>query len=132
MRIAVTGGRRHTNFKKVVETLDELHSQNRITVLAHGDATGADTLCARWARVHGVSAHRYDAEWNKYRQGAGPKRNEKMLKDEKPDLLVAFPGGKGTANCIKIAESLGIQVMRVGPTPSDTAAPKPAVKRVGL
>jgi hypothetical protein len=32
----------------------------------------------------------------------------------KPDLVVAFPGGRGTANMVKQARAAGVAVMEVG------------------
>ncbi len=37
-------------------------------------------------------------------------RNQQMLKDHTPDLLVAFPGGSGTANMIERARLAGIEI----------------------
>lgn len=33
--------------------------------------------------------------------------------DQRADLLIAFPGGAGTADCVRQAEKLGIPVLRV-------------------
>jgi hypothetical protein len=35
-----------------------------------------------------------------------------MLDESKPDLVVAFPGGPGTANMIKLARAAGVMVIR--------------------
>jgi hypothetical protein len=37
------------------------------------------------------------AEWERLGRKAGPIRNQRMLEEGKPDLVVAFPGGTGTA-----------------------------------
>ena len=36
-----------------------------------------------------------------------------MLMEGKPDLVVAFPGGAGTANMIKQARKAGVEVIEV-------------------
>lgn len=41
---------------------------------------------------------------------AGCKRNTRMLDMHKPVALVAFPGGKGTADCVRKARVRGIKV----------------------
>ena len=41
---------------------------------------------------------------------AGPKRNQQMLDEAKPDMVVAFPGGKGTAHMRQIAKAAGVPV----------------------
>ena len=43
----------------------------------------------------------------------GPKRNQMML-DQKPDIVLAFPGGRGTADMIARAEQAGVEVVKVG------------------
>jgi UDP-N-acetylmuramoylalanine-D-glutamate ligase len=37
-----------------------------------------------------------------------------MLNDHRPDMVVAFPGGRGTANMIALAKSAGVEVIEVG------------------
>ncbi len=54
----------------------------------------------------------FEADWDKFKKAAGHIRNGVMLSCN-PDLLVAFPGGPGTENCIKQAKKLGILVLRV-------------------
>lgn len=44
--------------------------------------------------------------------GAGPRRNQAML--HLAEKVVAFPGGKGTANCVRQARALGLPVERPG------------------
>jgi ABC-type Fe3+-hydroxamate transport system substrate-binding protein len=46
----------------------------------------------------------------KYGPSAGPIRNGRML-EYKPDLVIAFPGGRGTANMVKQARKAGIAVV---------------------
>jgi hypothetical protein len=48
--------------------------------------------------------------WNKCGIGAGYFRNVQMLEEGKPDLVVAFLGGKGTAMMVKIARAAGVEV----------------------
>lgn len=37
-------------------------------------------------------------------------RNRRMLDEGRPDLVVAFPGGPGTRNMVKLARAHGILV----------------------
>lgn len=46
-------------------------------------------------------------------QGCGGGRNKQMLNEGKPDLVVAFPGGSGTAHMVKIAKAVGIMVIEI-------------------
>lgn len=52
--------------------------------------------------------------WKDHGKAAGPIRNQLMLDDFKPDLVVAFPGGKGTADMVKKAQDAGVTVILVG------------------
>jgi len=54
------------------------------------------------------------AEWDKFGRRAGPLRNEQMLREGKPDVVVAFPGGRGTAHMVRIAKEAGIDVLEIG------------------
>ena len=98
-RVLVCGGRNYSNYKRVAEFLASIEP----TVVIHGGARGADSLAGRWARENNVKEEVYPAKWNLYGRAAGPIRNRQMLEESKPDLVVAFPGGSGTAHMIGIA-----------------------------
>lgn len=40
-----------------------------------------------------------------------------MLSEFQPDIVVAFPGGRGTAHMVRIARAAGIDVIEVGIDP---------------
>jgi hypothetical protein len=52
----------------------------------------------------------FPADWAKDGRHAALIRNDRMLSDGKPDLVVAFPGGRGTWHTCAQAEKLGIPV----------------------
>lgn len=114
MKILVCGGREYADIDKVYEVLDRLHEQNPITMLVHGAARGADSLADAWAVDNSVPQDPIAAEWNRYRNYAGPIRNREMvIKHRDITLVVAFPGGSGTRDMIKVAAMAGITVMEV-------------------
>lgn len=80
------------------------------TVIIHGDARGADTLADAWAQRHKVAVVSFPANWEKDGRSAGNKRNQQMLDVGRPDLVVAFPGGAGTADMVKRALAAGVEV----------------------
>ena len=80
-------------------------------MIIHGDANGADRLASQWAVDNGLKVEPYPADWAKQGRAAGPIRNKRMLEEGKPDLVVAFPGGRGTANMTKQAGEAGVPVM---------------------
>ena len=94
----------------LVKMLDSLN----ITVLIAGGANGADKLAERWADANGVKKEIYPVtpcDWGKFGKSAGYLRNKKMLDVGKPDKVVVFPGGKGTALMRKLALMWGVEVI---------------------
>ena len=108
-RVIICGGRDFRDAKFMYAAL--------ITVLKEGDtiieggAKGADRIARLLAWiVFGLRVETFRAEWAKYGRAAGPIRNAEML-DSGVDLVIAFPGGKGTANMVRIASQRGISVI---------------------
>ena len=121
MRLLVCGGRDFADRAMVDSWLDFLHYQVQIDVLIHGNASGADSLAAQWAERHQVKVEPFPADWERHGRAAGPIRNERMIRYGKPDLVLAFPGGRGTANMIDNAHAAGISVTEANeiiPTPA--------------
>ena len=108
MKVIVCGGRNYSDRKRVFTTLDALHAETPITVLMHGDARGADALADDWAAGK-VKTATFTPAWEQHGRAAGPLRNQEML-DAGPDLVVAFPGGHGTADMIQRAVKVGVPV----------------------
>jgi UDP-N-acetylmuramoylalanine-D-glutamate ligase len=54
----------------------------------------------------------YPAKWDLHGKSAGPIRNQQML-DTGVDLVIAFPGGKGTAHMVSIAKKAGVKVVEI-------------------
>jgi hypothetical protein len=115
MRVVVFGGRDFTNERLAFKALDMLHRKYKFTCVIDGMARGADTLGYRWAKRNGVPTERYPANWAKYSYVAGPIRNRQMIEEGKPDMGVAFPGGKGTANMKAQMKKAGITIHNVVP-----------------
>lgn len=81
--------------------------------VVHGGATGADSAAGDWAKSNGVKVTSYPANWKKHGKSAGPIRNKQMLDECDPDIVVALPGGKGTANMVAQAEERNIPVVKI-------------------
>lgn len=113
MRVLVCGGRTYRKGAVVFMVLDALHREVPIARLIHGGAAGADTLGGFWAERNRVPAAVYHADWQAHGKGAGFRRNQLMLEEGQPDLVVAFPGNRGTADMIKRAKAAGVMVMEV-------------------
>jgi hypothetical protein len=97
----------------VYDVLDRLHAANPISELGQGKAFGADMLAEHWCRSRGVACVGFQAQWDREGKSAGFIRNKAMLATMRPDLVVAFPGGRGTRDCVSQAERRGIFVYEV-------------------
>ena len=131
MRLLVTGGRNFADRDFLFATLDRLHAEHGFTLLIHGDARGADQLAGEWAQERGVAILARPADWLRYGGGDAPRRNRQML-DEKPDLVVAFPGGSGTRNMVEIARKAGVNVIVVQAADSTEDPSRDSHRRVPL
>jgi hypothetical protein len=85
------------------------------TAVAHGGADGADTLANAAALMLSVPVTEYPADWKSYGPSGGPIRNARMLGEFMPDVVLAFPGGAGTADMVKRARAAGVRVVVVTP-----------------
>lgn len=112
MKLLVCGGRDYSDRVKVFSLLESIHAKRNITVLIEGGAGGADSLARAWARNAGVICATVNAVWDKRGRGAGPQRNTAML-SLNPDGVLAFPGGRGTANMVQQAKDAGVKVVEV-------------------
>lgn len=114
-RVCVTGARDYDNRAHVDSVLSALHDKEPISLIIHGRAFGADMLATHWARAHDIPLLGFQAEWQLHGRSAGPIRNAIMLREGRPDLVVAFPSeGPGTLDCVTQARRLGIPVFLTG------------------
>lgn len=67
-----------------------MHQEHEFAVLIDGDARGADRLAGEWARARGIENLKFVADWAGQGRAAGPIRNERMLREGKPDLVIVF------------------------------------------
>lgn len=107
--VGMTGGRDYQDWSVVEAVIQAI--KNDHPVLHVGDASGLDTLARACAQLNGIHVEVYRADWAKYGRAAGPIRNRLIV--DNIDILYAFPGGRGTTNCIETATRLGIPVWKV-------------------
>lgn len=113
MKVLVCGGRDYTNVAHIWTMLDRLHNEHRFTALIQGGALGADHYANEWAKTKPeIERHVCKADWKTHGKAAGPIRNARML-EWQPDLVIAFPGGSGTADMVRRAKASGIQVIEL-------------------
>ena len=121
MRVLVCGGRDFKDVAKLWRVLDELdQTEGPIRCVMDGasdDVTGsyigADYWGNQWALARDKPTLRFHAEWKCLGRAAGPTRNKRMLVEGKPDVVVAAPGGRGTADMIRQTRAAGVRVIEV-------------------
>jgi hypothetical protein len=128
-RVVVFGGRDFNDQPMLDSALDDFHRDCGIAVLIEGEARGADLRAKAWAKKRGVRVEEYPAPWDdiehpdarvmtrrdgkKYDANAGPRRNQQMIDEGRPDCGIAFPGGSGTANMAEKCELAGVPVFHI-------------------
>jgi hypothetical protein len=139
MRVLVCGGRDFEDRYRVYAELDRIADTSKEHMLGknqlliiHGDCkTGADHFADEWFVLH-CGFHDvlpFPADWDdishpdavvrtrrdgtKYDAKAGPRRNQKMIDEGKPDIVLAFPGGDGTADMVRRARKAGVKVIEI-------------------
>jgi hypothetical protein len=119
MNVLVCGDRNWTNYETISKFLQGLTKEFRkeeITII-EGDCKGADRLAGRSAIYLGYKLIRCPAKWNKYGNKAGPIRNQEMLDNYTPDMVVAFhndyKNSKGTKDMCERAKTANIYTVLI-------------------
>lgn len=129
MRVLVTGGRDYSDRATVFRALTRLHRETPIDLVIHGacvwrdknELRGADRWAQEWALANEVPYLGHPAKWTTLQYGAGPQRNADMLARWKPDIVFAFPGGRGTADMVRKAEVARLRVITIACTRDDVS-----------
>ena len=79
--------------------------------IVHGAARGADALAAEWGVRHALAVAFIAADWTSHGKAAGPIRNQRMLDEHKPNLVIAFPGGRGTSDMVSRAKKERVEII---------------------
>lgn len=111
-KVLVCGGRDYQDRDFAFAALDRFAAKFGVECVIHGAAKGADTLADEWAGSRGVSVRRFPANWERDGKAAGLIRNQEMIDKAEPTAVIAFPGGRGTADMVARAKRHGIPVYR--------------------
>lgn len=91
-----------------------------VEVVIEGEASGADTLGREVATELGIPVLPFPAQWSRYGRAAGPIRNQQMLDEGRPDLVLVFhhnlETSKGTRDMLNRARRAGIEIGVFCPT----------------
>jgi hypothetical protein len=119
-RILVTGSRAWGNPGLLTYELALAAGKSGVprdeVVIVHGACpTGADTMAAGFATMHGYRTEEHPADWDRFGKSAGPRRNQAMV-DLGAEICLAFfqhgAANTGTSDCVRRAEAAGIRVKR--------------------
>lgn len=120
-RVVVAGGGRDLLWspEQIVAALVARTSGQVVHGLLHGGARGADRAIGRAARQLGWPVEVLAADWRRHGRAAGPIRNRELLElaisravalssaaAPVSVLVVAFPGGAGTASLVQQARRM--------------------------
>lgn len=99
----------------ILDALHSVRSRHGIEVVIHGDCNGVDRLAKDVAYTIGIPTVAYPADWKTHGKAAGPIRNAMMLKEGKPDLVLAFThdlqASRGTRDMVNKARAAGVRVV---------------------
>jgi predicted Rossmann-fold nucleotide-binding protein len=110
-RILICGGRDFKDYDLFTSSmLTAVQWFDKDFVIIQGGATGADRMAMMWAINRGAPMMAMPANWTYYSQAARSIRNGWMLRFGLPDLVIAFPGGTGTADMVAQAKEWGCEV----------------------
>jgi len=133
LKVIVCGGRDFKGWKTAKTALDFWLPRLPITAVIQGGQVsldpaerhlpweqrkkwGADYIAKRWAELRGIPVIEEAVsaeEWKKLGGAAGPIRNRKMLDLHKPQAVISFEGGSGTADMLRQARARGIKCIEV-------------------
>lgn len=113
MRLLICGGRNWSERFPILDALLELWP----VIVIEGGARGADRLAREAAEWCGIPVQTYPADWSHYGKAAGGIRNQRMLDEGRPDMVLACPDpeSRGTWDMVRRAEAAGVPVRIVRP-----------------
>jgi len=100
----------------VYRALDGFDQARHLGHVIQGGARGYDLQAQGWSKARKRTCTTFWPDWDEYGPGAGPKRNEEMLRFlvriTRPDrrLILAFPGGRGTASMVGLGKEAHVPV----------------------
>lgn len=114
MRLLVCGDRNWLSRQFIMNTIMVFEWNAFDLAVIHGGCRGADLLAGSVCDEMGICTEVYPADWQKHGKAAGPIRNQQMLTDGKPDVVIAFhpsiETSRGTGGMVKLARDAGLPV----------------------
>jgi len=112
LRVLICGDRNWGNNTMIENVIDNLIEEHGPIIIIHGDARGADRIAHMMAHKKGCEIRPFPAQWHIHGRAAGPLRNQQMLDEGNPSMVIAFhndiTNSKGTKDMVARAEKAGI------------------------
>jgi hypothetical protein len=111
MKVIIAGSRTITDYDLLLRVVSA--SAFKITEVVSGGAKGVDWLGMRYAQERNLPVKAFLADWQKWGESAGPRRNEEMA--QYGEALIAVWNGisKGTLNMLGCAERAKLPIFCV-------------------
>jgi hypothetical protein len=115
LRVLISGGRDYKDYQKIYDALVAHGGADKIGVVIHGGARGADTLAEIACQSLKIPTWPFpisEEDWRTKGYAAGPLRNQQMLDEAAPEILLAFPGpdSRGTWDMVRRTLDAGLPV----------------------
>ncbi len=109
-RVLICGDRDWTDSGPIRRLISRLVPGRDVVI--EGEARGADRMARNLAKQAGIQVIPFPADWVAQPKAAGPIRNTQMLKEGRPDVVVAFHASlgvsKGTRHMVLLALRAGV------------------------
>lgn len=116
--ILVTGGREHSDPNAIHALVSRTLTEVAPAMVINGAAAGVDRWASLWCQhepAQEVACPVHKSGWHFHGKAAGSIRNGLMVAMCKAlgGSVLAFPGGRGTADCVRQARAAGLEVVEV-------------------
>lgn len=118
LTVAVVGGRGHQDPKLVWQALLDMDAATPggIQRVQFAEQGNISKFVNAWAQMFDRQIQVFPAQWGRFQKAAGPIRAKQWFGNEqtRPDIVLAFEGGKGTAHELEAAGRSGVRAKRIG------------------
>lgn len=118
IRVLVCGGERSTDREAVFAALDGIARDYaarvlpsvgaiHLTIIHAARRTGVDPFADEWATLRKVSVCEFPSSW----RSSFAQRNQQMIAEGEPDVVLAFPGDRNALDMVARARRNGVRVV---------------------
>lgn len=104
MKVIIAGSRTIEDESLIHKIIEQPNFS--ITEIVSGGAKGVDKFGESYAQKNNLKIVRFKPEWNKYKKGAGPIRNQQMAEYADALIAIVHNNSKGTTDIINKMKKL--------------------------